>query len=132
MSRTKSLTIAVIIVGILFSVILHFNKNADASVVVGNDYKSYEVTSSVASTSPVIVKTGQGSLGSVIVASSTSGAVFRIYDHTFSTSTATSTRIVSFPVSPAGGTYTFDRELSRGLVLEVPVGFNGSYVVTYR
>jgi hypothetical protein len=115
-----------------FAAMFQLVPDANASIVVGNDYQSVEVTSSTASTSPVIVKAGTGSLGSVIIASSTSGATFRIYDNAVATSSATSTRIVSFPVSAAGGTYTFDREIIRGIVLEVPVGFNGSYVVTYR
>lgn len=133
MSKIKSLSIAVVIVGALFILILQLNKNADASVVVGNDYKSYLVDSTVASTTPVIVKVGQGSLGSIIIASSTTSSIFAVYDHTYATSSvATSTKIVTFPVSASGGTYTFDREISKGIVLHVPASFAGTYVVTYR
>jgi len=109
-------------------------ESAFGSVVVGNDYSSKEITSTNASnTAPTIVKVGTGSLGSIVIASSTTGGgYFRIYDHTSSTSSATSTRIASFPAGAAGGTYTFDRDILKGIVLEVPAGFNGSYVVTYR
>lgn len=110
-----------------------FTSKTEASVAVGNDYKSVEFTSSNASsTAPTIVKSGPGSLGSIIIASSTTGAIFRVYDNAVSTSSATSTRIVSFPASASAGTYTFDREIQRGIVVEAPAGFNGSYVVTYR
>ena len=105
---------------------------ADASVIVGNDYKSTEVSSSTASTTPIVIKAGVGSLGSIIIASSTANAPFAIYDNAVATSSATSTRIATFPKNAPAGTYTFDREIQRGIVVDAIPGFNGSYVVTYR
>lgn len=106
---------------------------ADASVTFGNDYKSVEITSANASTSPLIIATSPGSFGSIIVASSSSATqYFRVYDNAQSTSSATSTRLVSMTAVDTPGTYTFDIAPKRGLVLDVPVGFNGDYVITYR
>lgn len=121
-----------VIVSMVSAISFNSNQKADASVIVGNDYKSLEITSTNASTTPIVVKAGTGSLGSIIIASTTPGAYFRVYDNAVSTSSATSTRIVSFPVSAVAGTYTFDREIIRGIVIDAPPAFNGSYVVTYR
>ncbi len=108
-------------------------QDTDASVIVGNDYKSIEITALNASnTAPIRVKTGAGSLGSVVVASSSVAGYIKIYDGAFSTSSATTTRIVQFPPSAAPMTYVFDREITRGLLIEAPAGFDGSVVVTYR
>lgn len=114
------------------STVIFFNTRdvSYGSAVGGNDYNYYHASSSVAT--PVILKTGFGSMAQVTIASSSAAGSLKIYDNAVSTSSATSTRIVSFPAGAAAGTYTFDLEFTRGLVLDVPPGFNGSYVVTWR
>ena len=69
-------------------------------------------------------------LGSIIVASS-SATTITIWNATSTTDIA-STSFVTLKASVAEGTYTFDAELSRGLVVVKPTGFNGDYVITYR
>ena len=69
-------------------------------------------------------------LGSIIVASS-SATSFTIWNAT-STTDVSSTTVAVIKASVAEGTYTFDTELTRGLIVVKPAGFNGSYVVTYR
>jgi hypothetical protein len=103
-----------------------------ASTVAGNDYQTYEITASTASTSPIVIKSGSGSFGSIVIASTTTSGVLRIYDHNMSTTSATSTRVVAFQANASLGTYTFDRDLKYGIVIDVPAGFTGSYVLTYR
>lgn len=69
-------------------------------------------------------------LGSIIVASS-SATTFKIWNATSTTDIA-STSIGTLKASIAEGTYTFDVELPRGLVVETPAGFNGNYTITWR
>ena len=69
-------------------------------------------------------------LGSIIVASS-SASTFKVWNATSTTDTA-STSVFAMKASIAEGTYTFDAELTRGLVVEKPTGFNGEYVITWR
>lgn len=119
------------IIAVLLIVLLGGSSDTTfGSVTVGNDYQTYEATSTMSGAK--IVKAGSGSFGSLIVASSTTAGTFGIYDNALATSTATSTRIAVFQPGLAGGTYTFDREILLGIVLDIGPGFNGDYVVTYR
>ena len=68
--------------------------------------------------------------GSIIVASS-SATTFKVWNATSTTDVA-STSLLTLKASIAEGTYTFDTELTRGLIVEKPTGFNGNYVITYR
>jgi hypothetical protein len=131
-NHLTNLFIAMLVIVSAISVITLGLDRVDSSVTFGNDYKSTEITSSVASTSPIIVKSGTGSLGSIVIASTTLGASLQIYDNAVGTSSATSTRIATFPAGTPAGTYTFDREIQRGIVVYALPAFNGSYVVTYR
>lgn len=125
------------------------NQPVVASVSQASEYRSTMATSGLASASVArLVQTGQGTLGSVVI-TSTSATTFTVWD---ATSTATTTyqtatlrpdlteassttygrQVAAFKASPGENTYTFDVSLYKGLVLEVPSGFNGSYTVTYR
>ncbi len=109
------------------------------STPIGAEYQSTTTTSSLASnstTTPVFTHTG--TLGSIVIASS-SATAFGIYDSAVGSTTAysgagtaTSTKIATFPANAAAGTYTFDINVTRGLILDVPSGFNGIYTVTFR
>lgn len=119
--------------GIVIYQALHPSSETQAfgSVPVGNDYIAYMASStSATANTPIVLKTKAGSLGSVVVQTTSSGAILRLYDSAAATSS--SATIASFPTSAGVGTYTFDQTINRGLVLEVPTGFNGIYTITYR
>src|SRR3990167_1531531 len=136
--------LAVAIVGIIG---LYKQRVAQGSVTQGNDYFStttdkYQNVAS--STKVIILKTGSGSLGSVIIGSTTaltSTSSLRIYDSRnyvagnatsgVATSSASSTLAIFSPTA-AEGTYTFDTTFNQGLLLEFPSDFAGGYTITYR
>lgn len=101
---------------------------AFGSVVVGNEYNATNTASM--SAGMVQLRTGQSTLGSVVVASS-SGTTFQVWNAT-STLDIASTTPVNFVAAPANGTYTFDATFERGIILELPTGYNGAYTVTWR
>jgi len=118
---------------------------AIGSVAFGNEYQSYRITSDNASTSAQLVKLGSGTLGSIIVSSSTAGTL-EVYDGVISgktltggdltpgqgaTTTATTT-VALFPASAVAGTYTFDAVIKNSLYVLPSTNFVGSYTITYR
>lgn len=115
------------------------------SVADDGVYNYTRITNSNASTSPQIIKQGQGVLGSIVVSSTTIGTLY-VYDgtvmdvklltgastaQTFSTTTATTT-IAYFGPSPTSGTYTFDVAFTDNLVIMPSTDFYGSYTLTWR
>jgi hypothetical protein len=98
------------------------------SVVVGNEYNATNTATMAAG--PRLLRTGPSVLGSVVVSSS-SATTFKVWNAT-STLDIASTTPVQFVASPANGTYTFDASFERGIVVELPAGYNGSYTVTWR
>lgn len=147
LKNTLAITGAILLVAfILFSIIIsQQTKTAFGSVAQGSDYQSLTATSGLASASVSVALTAQ-TLGSITITGSSTGNVapFRVWD---ATSTATSTyqnenklsttttygRPVAVLVAGLQPqTYVFDANLFKGAVVEVPVGFNGVYTVTYR
>lgn len=103
------------------------------SVVVGNDYQGRQITSSNASTTPLVLKTGAGSLGSVVITVPASSGNLKLYNSASTTATTSASLMLGFASSSdVAGTYTFDAEFTTGLQIDVPVGFDGQYVVTWR
>lgn len=110
---------------------------ASASNIVGNDYRSTTTSSAIASSTKAWrLKEGTGSLGSVIVtmpSNATGYPSLKVYDATTTQATSTSRLITSMSTSTqTQGTYQFDAEFYYGLNIEVPVGFTGTYTITYR
>lgn len=110
---------------------------SDASNIVGNDYRSTTTSSAIASSTKVwSIKEGSGSLGSIVVtmpSNATGYPSLKVYDATSTMATATSRLITSMSTSTqTQGTYQFDVEFYRGLNIEVPTGFTGTYTITYR
>lgn len=105
-------------------------ENSLGSVVQGSEYKSTSTFPGAVAMEHTIY-TGVGTLGSIVIASSSAGQGFAIYDAGVTTSTATTT-IAIFPASATAGTYTFDRVILNGLRIVVPSGFNGNFITTYR
>lgn len=87
-------------------------------------------TTSAIAEGHIQIKSGYGMLGSIVVASS-SATTFKVWNATSTTDVA-STSITNFVASPANGTYTYDVNLSRGIIVELPTGFNGAYTITYK
>lgn len=76
------------------------------------------------------ITSAAGTLGSIVITSSTAGT-FTVYDADAVTSTATTTLAV-FEANALEGTYTFDRVTYQGIKILVPSGYNGNIITTYR
>lgn len=95
----------------------------------GLSYLSQAITSTNASsTSYTLVKRGDAQFGSIVVASSSATAI-SVYS---GVSTTTGQLVATLRKGIAEGTYTFDVDMQKGIVLDVPAAFNGMYVITYR
>ena len=99
-----------------------------------NRSNEYSATSTVPTGASVnkstLVSNSSAVFGSVTI-SSTTNATF-VVKNASSTSDVSSTTLATFAASSANGTYTFDAVAERGLILEIPAGFAGSYTITYR
>lgn len=107
---------------------------ADASTMVGQEYKAFQATTTMAASTST-KKTMGGAIGSFVVASSSSaGGKINLYDTagTATTTSATTTLLVSFDARASNGTYQYDVEFTRGLLVEITSGFAGDVVLTYR
>ena len=106
---------------------------AEASTMVGQEYKVFQATSSLAATTKS-KKTMSGSIGSFVVSSSSSASKINLYDTagTATTTSATTTLLMSFDATASNGTYQYDVEFTRGLLIEVTSGFAGDVVLTNR
>lgn len=123
------MTIKKKIIAFLGVLIVLFGGSATlGSVNQSNEY--HATTTSAIADGHWVLQTGQSVLGSVVVASS-SATTFKVWNATSTTDIASSSP-VQFGASPADGTYTFDIVMSRGVVIELPANFDGSYTVTYR
>lgn len=100
---------------------------------LGSDTFSYKnITSANASaTAGVVVRGGAGVLGSITIASSSPLVALgvRVYD---GTATSTGTLIGKIKTSAAEVTFDFNVAVTKGIVLDVPPGFDGSFIVTSK
>lgn len=114
----------------VFTLFTQVSNIAFGSVMPGGEY-SATTTRGVAAGMKVVAANKVVTLGSVVIASS-SPTSFTIWNATSTADTA-STSVITFPANATPGTYTFDADLiTRGLILQLPTGFAGDYVVTYR
>lgn len=108
---------------------------APGSVVISNEYQSVRLGSGNASaTTYTTVFSGRGVLGSLVISSTTPATAtssIRIYDSSVSTTTASSTKAI-FGRATAEGTYTFDAQITAGMIVEVTPGYDGVAELTYR
>lgn len=121
--------IALTAVVVLFaSFFIHPKKDpVVGSVVMGNEYNYFNASSTAGLT---CVKSLPGTLGSVVISSSTLQQ-FTLTDAT-STIDAASTTIAQFFAFPPAGTYQYDIAFTRGLCIRSASGFGGMYTVTWR
>ena len=128
---------AVIILGLVFTFGMQFSARDGGvlgSVAVSNEYFATTTDSTSVGTHSLI-RGSVTTLGSVVVASSSASALtvnaVKIWNATSTTDSA-STTITTIRPATAEGTYTFDVVAPRGLIIQTPTGFNGSYVITWR
>lgn len=107
------------------------------SSVQGNDYHA-TTTPYLASWTDQTIKTGAGSLGSVVITKA-GDLEFALYNATSSGAVnndsrfnKTTNRLAAFDSTATVGTYVFDTEFSQGLVLEVVAGTTGTSTITFR
>ncbi len=131
------MTIKQKIIGALLALVAFLGGGATVgSVTQGSEYQATTTSAifGVAGTSArrqVVISSNQSSvLGSIVVASTTN-AYFKVWNATSTTDIASST-ITTIATSTSAGTYTFDANITRGIIIDVGIGFNGEYTVTYR
>lgn len=128
----KKYIIGVIVIIILAIVLIQkvMPEQSLGSATYSDSYKN--ITSSNASTTnPTEVRGGAGVLSSIIVASSSAVAI-KIYDGGTNATSSGGTLIATIKASVSEQTFPFDIDVIKGIVIDVPAGFNGSYTVTYK
>lgn len=114
-------------------------EQAMASVMQGGEYHATTTSPSVLipTVMPLVILANSGTLGSVVITGSGTGA-FQLIDATTSDITkrtgniATSSLVLaSFPNSPTVGTYTFDIAFYKGLLFDTN-GTQSTTTITYR
>lgn len=123
-----AVAILLAVIGV-FSIIWQRPGQVSGSVMPAGEYLA-TTTVGMASVHNIVSANRVISLGSIVVASS-SATTFKVWNATSTTDIA-STSVFGMKASIGEGTYTFDAELPRGLIVEKPTGFNGDYVITYR
>ena len=113
-----------------------------SSVSVTNEYLATSTAASVVYgatiTGSQIIKTGQGSLGQVVITGANTGVVNFYNATTTNVSSrtgqpATSTILIaSLPASLAAGTYVFDAFYTAGLYIELVGGAMPTSTISYR
>ena len=105
------------------------------SVSVGSSYQSVNMTAITGSTTTgTLIKAGSRTLGSVIF-TATSAQTITLYDVAVGdnyASTTLSTKIISFATSTPAGTYTFDLNAFKGIVVFAPITPTVEGTITWR
>lgn len=100
----------------------------ESSVITGGEYQSSQVSAAGTST----LKTYPGSIGSVVL-TSTSGAGGAIsFYATTSQATSSADLIFSFDATASENTYVYDVAFGKGLLIEANPSFDGDAVITFR
>jgi hypothetical protein len=128
------------IVGALLAIAALFGGGATLGGLTSDTFSYKNLTSANASsTKGVIVRGGSGVLGSVIIASSSPAVTlgFRIYDGvatstTDTTATSSGTLIATVKTTTSEQTLDFNVAVTKGIVVDVPPGFAGSFTVTSK
>jgi len=111
------------------------------SVAVSSEYQATSTAESAdrgAFIGSRVIKTGHGTLGSVMITGAATGIVY-LYDATTTDATArasskatTTMLIAEFPASTAEGTYVFDVSFKDGLYFDLASGVMPTTTVTFR
>lgn len=137
--KTLNTIITLLILLVVGGIYLQGDKIEFGSVepMGGYDYVQYTDEAATATTTKIME--GAGMLGSVIINEDPAGTIV-FYDSATTTttglaSTTHATRIADFQKASAEGTYTFDVNVTKGLVWVTSLGgdnFDGDITVTYR
>lgn len=132
-STLSTIIIASILIAIVF---ILFSRISNTSPILGSiqdgmAYNSTTTDSTWSSSAVRMIKTSNGTLGSVIITGATAGAIFELRDAT-STIDAASTSIAKFTATAVSGTYTFDVSFNRGLAANMTSGTIASTTITWR
>ncbi len=134
MKQNNMKKIIISLVGIFLLIVIFYSLvgsegETEASVLRGGEYFA-TTTTDMAVVMNQIVSNRVTTLGSIVIASS-SDTAFRIWNAT-STRDSASTTLATLEPNASEGTYTFDVVMTRGLILELPTGSDGSIVTTFR
>jgi len=128
--------IGIAIISGIFILVSNNQNKGIGSVMQSGEYHA-TTTSQGRFPSSVVLQSGYGTLGSVIITGATTG-IINLYDATTTDvtkrtgNTATSTLyIATLPASTAAGTYTFDTSFYTGLLVEI-IGTTPTTTITYR
>lgn len=127
----KTLLVLGVVVVILLGVIA-FKSTPQGKTILGGGNEAYlSTTTPTISGAMLMVKTGQGVLGSVVIGV-TSATTFELRNATATTDVA-STTLLSMAASPViGSSMTLDVAFDRGLAIVFPASFTGRYTITYK
>lgn len=139
MKKLEKILLAFGITLTIFALVLVATRNqtkiVDASVAFGNDYHS--TTTVVAITGGALpryslLQLGPGTFGSLVITGANTG-IINVYDGTTTSnhSDSATTTIATFPASAGTGTYTFDAQYYKGLIVEI-IGVAPTSTITYR
>lgn len=99
---------------------------------VGAGYAYRHITSANASsTAGTVVKGGYGELGTLTINSATATAKVILYDGA-TTATSGLSVIAVIGATQAGGSYTYEVSVDKGVVVEVPATFTGDLTFSVR
>lgn len=128
----KALPYIILAVAVLGVLAFATSKDTTAplkGVAVGGEYALTQVTSADIGTSSI--KSISGTLGSIVIASTTETGSISFYA-TSSSATSSANLVFTLPAGVSIGQYDFDVGFGGGILAEVGAGFNGNYMVTFR
>jgi hypothetical protein len=134
---TKINVVSLVVLAVLLVVgVYTLTGSNKAESYVGIGEENFSTTTANMGVGMTQVFVGPGVLTAIVVGSS-SAKTITVWDAATSTSASTtdplnaSTSPISLGTSPANGTYLYKVTLSKGLVIQLPTGFSGSYTFTY-
>jgi hypothetical protein len=129
MKNTSILMLSLVILASAFYIVSNREVLAGS---VGAGYAYRHITSADASsTAGVVVKGGFGELGTLTINSATATSKVIIYDGA-TTATSGLSVIASIGATQAGGSYTYEVSVNKGVVVEVPSTFTGDLTFSVR
>ncbi len=142
LSYKNIIAVAILLTVVGFLTIAKQPQMALGSIRSGDEYMATSTASNTmygaTITGDALIRTGYGSLGSVIITGSGTG-IWSIYNATTTNVLArtgniatSSILLASFPASAAAGTYTFDVTYTDGLLIELVSGVMSTSTITYR
>lgn len=138
-----ALTTCALIIGFFVGVFLTYDTRVEGSTIEGQEYNATTTAASAVFGSQVnltnrVIKTGYGSLGSVVITGANTGTL-NFYNATTTDitkrtgNTPTSTILIaSIPASAAAGTYIFDAVFTTGLMVDLWSGTAPTTTITWR